>query len=192
MWKDRKDSDGACYCPGGSPAAVERCSYDTSSTLLMGQSTYTIHAGFLGFMFSGFHLRGTGHSVVRVALHANSLVGFSPGQKISRWDKFSQSVDANQPTLESYGRQQSVSFRSGLSQFLNGGLITLTFSGGLTVITRFKMTGDYTTGILWEKIFDFGKGESNDNVLLSREAHTSDLVFQVNCNATEFVILEVG
>jgi len=121
-------------------------------------------------------LTGFGQSTVRVALHASSLVAISPGRPISRWDRFSQSTPPSQPILSSYESKQSVSFNAGRSQFLDGGSTTLTFSGGLTVITRFRFTGHMNA---WERIFDFGDGENDDNVYLARRDRTSTLQFQV-------------
>jgi hypothetical protein len=40
LWKDR--GGGECYCPAGSPAAVDQCSYGSLQLVLMGASTYTI------------------------------------------------------------------------------------------------------------------------------------------------------
>jgi len=46
LWKD--SADGRCYCPGGSPAAIDQCSYSTFSVPLMGASTYRIENGAAG------------------------------------------------------------------------------------------------------------------------------------------------
>lgn len=40
LWKDR--GGDVCYCPGGTPAAVDQCDYSKFSLLLMGASTYSI------------------------------------------------------------------------------------------------------------------------------------------------------
>jgi hypothetical protein len=52
--------------------------------------------------------------------------------------------------------------------------MTLAFSGGMTAIARFKMTGNANS---WERIFDFGKGGDNDNVMLTRQFESSKLEF---------------
>jgi hypothetical protein len=195
LWQNLSNGNGSCYCPGGSAEAIDQCSYNnTLPNLPMGASTYTIHTGSRGFRFSVFPLRGSGQSAVRVALHANSLVGISHGQRISSWGKFSQFHVSSQPTLVSSGGQQAVSFHSNTStegrslEYLDGGSIKLVFSSGLTIIARLKMTG--SSAIKWEKIFDFGKGEFNDNVLLTRLDETSNIGFEVaNANqwACQFV-----
>jgi hypothetical protein len=129
----------------------------------------------------------TGFEQVRLALRANSLVGISPGRPISRWDQFNQSVLPSQPTLLSYGTNQAVGFRRQSSQFLDGGSMTLAFSGGMTVIARFKMTGNANSD---ERIFDFAKGEGNDNVMLTRNGSSSRLEFSIrNSNQTVCTIV---
>jgi hypothetical protein len=131
-------------------------------------------------------IRATGFNksaAVRVALHANSLVGKPGEHPISLWDQFSQNNFPRQPTLLSYGTNQAVGFRRQSSQFLDGGSMTLAFSGGMTAIARFKMTGNANS---WERIFDFGKGEDNDNVMLTRQFESSKLEFSIR-NSNQFV-----
>jgi hypothetical protein len=131
-------------------------------------------------------IRATGFNksaAVRVALHANSLVGKPGEHPISLWDQFSQNDFPRQPTLLSYGTNQAVGFRRQSSQFLDGGSMTLAFSGGMTAIARFKMTGNANS---WERIFDFGKGEDNDNVMLTRQFESSKLEFSIR-NSNQFV-----
>jgi hypothetical protein len=60
----------------------------------------------------------------------------------------------------------------------------------MTVIARFKMTGNANSD---ERIFDFAKGEANDNVMLTRNGSSSRLEFSIrNSNQTVCTLVVDG
>ena len=78
-----------------------------------------------------------------------------------------------------------VSFARASSQYLDFGSQTLDMSQGFSVTCRFAFIG---TGVNYERIFDFGKGQGNDNLILCRNAATSQISFYFQNGATQYYV----
>ena len=70
------------------------------------------------------------------------------------------------------GSNGAVTFDRGLSQYIDGGLhsFSIATNGGFTAVAVVRFTGSPLNS---ERIFDFGNGESNNNILIGRTTSTS-------------------
>jgi len=102
------------------------------------------------------------------------------------WVRSHSKKPSNDPS-EGPDGHGAVTFNRALSQYLDGGsrAFNIATNGGFTAVAVVKFTG--TTGE-HERIFDFGKGESNDNILLGRSGTASVLAFGI-WNAAEFCVV---
>lgn len=71
-------------------------------------------------------------------------------------------------------------------QFLNFGTQTFNLgTKGISIICRFRFTG---TAGSWERLFDFGNGQSSDNISVSRNGNANTLVFFYYNGATQSMV----
>ena len=88
---------------------------------------------------------------------------------------------ANSPVASPVGGPRgmgAVIFDRGLAQYLDGGpyQFKVSTNGGFTAVAVVKFTGAVGS---YERIFDFGNGPSGDNIILYRNATTSNLFFEI-------------
>ena len=109
----------------------------------------------------------------------------SSGSVLS-WNTFSQSTGANQPTFDLY----SVNFNRTNSQHLTNSNLSFNIdtNGGFTAIAYVNFTGTAST---YERIFDFGNGQSNNNLLINRQVGNI-YIFAVFEGATQTLAFSGG
>jgi hypothetical protein len=78
-----------------------------------------------------------------------------------------------------------LSFARASSQYLNFGPQTFDMSKGFSATCRFAFIG---TAVSYERIFDFGKGQGNDNLILCRNVSTSRVSFYFLNGAAEYLV----
>ena len=115
-----------------------------------------------------------------VALDTQMLQNISPGDYVSNWGGV---TGFNNPLLNNviYTTQTThyapyVSISSASSQYFNAGTKTFncTTNGGFTAIWYGAFAGSVTA---WERVFDFGNGQSNDNINVIRASNTTNIEF---------------
>jgi hypothetical protein len=76
-----------------------------------------------------------------------------------------------------------------VGQYLAFGSQTFNMSRGFSAVCQFA----WTNGIgVWERIFDFGNGASNNNILLTRTGTSTNLLFSYRIGSTEYSVTAVG
>jgi hypothetical protein len=68
-------------------------------------------------------------------------------------------------------------------QFLNFGSQTFDMTKGFSATCRFAFTG---TAVAYERIFDFGKGQNNDNLILCRTISTQQISFYFQNGSVQY------
>lgn len=117
------------------------------------------------------------NGTLRVALDGQHLVATTNNTTISSWNGISA---ANAPTYFNNGgiRPESpyVNFVGANSQHLNAGSVVLNVNsnGGFTAICLVQFTSTVTN---YDRVFDFGSGQANDNILFARYQSSANLNF---------------
>jgi len=76
-----------------------------------------------------------------------------------------------------------------VGQYLAFGSQTFNMSSGFSAVCQFA----WTNGIGgWERIFDFGNGAGNNNILLTRVNNGTNLLFSYRIGSTEYSVTAVG
>jgi hypothetical protein len=76
-----------------------------------------------------------------------------------------------------------------VGQYLNFGSQTFNMSMGFSAVCQFA----WTNGIgVWERIFDFGNGAGNNNILLTRTSTSTNLLFSYRIDGTEYAVTAFG
>ena len=78
-----------------------------------------------------------------------------------------------------------LSFARASSQYLNFGPQTFDMSQGFSATCRFAFIG---TAVAYERIFDFGKGQGNDNLIVCRNNLTQQISFYFQNGATQYFV----
>jgi hypothetical protein len=82
-----------------------------------------------------------------------------------------------------------VSFARASSQYLDFGPQTFDMSRGFSVTCRFAFIGSVGN---WERIFDFGSGVGVDNILLTRQSASGNILFSYRNGATEYLVISTN
>jgi hypothetical protein len=76
-----------------------------------------------------------------------------------------------------------------VGQYLAFGSQTFNMARGFSAVCQFA----WTNGIgVWERIFDFGIGTNNNNILLTRTGTSTNLLFSYRIGSTEYSVTAVG
>ena len=127
----------------------------------------------------------------RVALDSRQLTNFmETNTGVYDWGSFIQQTASQRPTYASSGGYKGlpyVSFNRTNSQHLQLPSITLNMAsnGGFTSLAVVRFTG--TAGIS-ERIFDFGNGQANNNILFYRDATSARLAFYLANNSLGYFL----
>ena len=125
------------------------------------------------------------NSTLRIALDGQHLAAETSGSAIGAWNGINT---ASAPVYNNNGgyRPESpyVSFVRSAGQHLNAGSVPLNVNsnGGFTAVCLIK----FTSGDNYERIFDFGNGSGNNNILLARYGTSANLVFVAYNNTTGY------
>ncbi len=109
---------------------------------------------------------------------------------VSTWNGYAQGTAGNRPIYYSSGGYLNengfVRFNRTSSQHLSGGerALNVATNGGFTAVALVKFTG---TAASWEKIFDLGQGQANNNIYLARSDVSSNLLFSMRNVNTQVV-----
>lgn len=119
-----------------------------------------------------------------------NLTGFTTGTKVSSINSFTQTTGSAQPTFSlatPFQNMPYMSFDRTNSQFLNRGSTTLNIAtnGGFTALALVRFTGAAGN---YERIFDFGNGENNNNIALSRIEWGSGLRFYISNGSSNYIL----
>jgi hypothetical protein len=123
-------------------------------------------------------------------LDATTLT-LSNASNVSSWGifkEFKQSVTINQPIYYSTGGYNSgayVFFNRTNSTFLNAGsqLLNISTNGGFSCMCLMQFTG---TAGNWERIFDFGNSNPNNNIHFSRNSTSQNMTFELYNTSTSY------
>ena len=150
-----------CTCDTCPADSTSPAGSDAASDCLCGAG-YTAHNG-----------------VLSPATGEYALLALNTGQPAA---ELPSSVVADGPVARSLV-QGYLSFDRAQSHFLDRGPMTLDMAsnGGLTIMAVVRFTGDPGT---WERIVDFGNGESNDNIILGRNSNANALTLNIRNGAT--------
>lgn len=153
-------------------------------------------------------MRKLSYAVISLLLFAGSLLGFSqPAQAAISTNGLVLHLDAgnsssypgsgttwtdlsgsgNNGTLTNGATYQAsngahIAF-DGSNDYVNFGNITNNFSSGFTA-SFYANLGTATQN--WERIFDFGNGQANDNILVGRSGTTDNLAFEIYTSGTSY------
>jgi hypothetical protein len=141
----------------------------------------------MGASAQSYYPGGLGNANLILWLDAakNSSLTYNGSNQVSQWNdlsgngfNFSQGTSGNQPVYSATagnGSRPAVTFTSTSSQYLSIASLpaSLSFTKGLSTFTMSTFNAPQTSQG-WQRIFDFGNGQSNNNFMTGRRGSTGE------------------